>query len=69
MAGDPALPGELVTTPKTPKTPEGPRFSELKRPHRRALERVGEIGAYLPGRLNLSRIPPNRMAAPARYAL
>jgi hypothetical protein len=35
----------------------------------RALERVDEIGAYRLGRLKLSQIPPNRMAALARYAL
>ncbi|MCZ7431685.1 DUF4158 domain-containing protein [Streptomyces sp. WMMC1477] len=35
----------------------------------RALERVDEIGAYRHGRLRLSQIPPNRMAALARYAL
>ncbi|GGV86285.1 transposase [Streptomyces gelaticus] len=74
---DPALPGELVATLKTP---EGARFSELERLRRpptrttgtafaRALERVDEIGAYRLGRLRLSQIPPNRMAALARYAL
>jgi TnpA family transposase len=74
---DPALPGELVATLKTP---EGSRFSELERLRRpptrttgtafaRALERVDEIGAYRLGRLRLSQIPPNRMAALARYAL
>ncbi|MEU5845729.1 Tn3 family transposase [Saccharopolyspora shandongensis] len=35
----------------------------------RALERVDEISAYRLGRLKLSQIPPNRMAALARYAL
>lgn len=35
----------------------------------RALERVDEIGAYRLGRLKLSQVPPNRMAALARYAL
>lgn len=35
----------------------------------RALERVDEIRAYRLGRLRLSQIPPNRMAAMARYAL
>ncbi|GGW71573.1 hypothetical protein FHS32_004185 [Streptomyces albaduncus] len=74
---DPALPGELVATLKTP---EGARFSELERLRRpptrttgtafaRALERVDEVGAYRLGRLRLSQIPPNRMAALARYAL
>ncbi|MFJ2893540.1 Tn3 family transposase [Streptomyces sp. NPDC087218] len=74
---DPALPGELVATLKTP---EGRRFSELERLRRpptrttgtafaRALERVDEIGAYRLRRLRLSQIPPNRMAALARYAL
>ncbi|MGW6483970.1 Tn3 family transposase [Streptomyces sp. NPDC055059] len=74
---DPALPGDLV---ETLKTPEGSRFSELERLRRpptrttgtafaRALERVDEIGAFQLGRLKLSQIPPNRMAALARYAL
>ncbi len=74
---DPALPGDLVAALKTPK---GSRFSELERlrwpPTRttgtafaRALERVDEIGAYRLRRLKLSQIPPNRMAALARYAL
>ncbi|CAL9644983.1 hypothetical protein SUDANB178_06416 [Streptomyces sp. enrichment culture] len=60
--------------------PEGSRFSELERLRRpstrttgtafaRALERVDEIGAYRLGRLRLSQIPPNRMAALAPYAL
>ncbi|GHA81271.1 hypothetical protein GCM10010392_04210 [Streptomyces clavifer] len=73
----PALPGDLVATLKTP---EGSRFSELERLRRpptrttgtafaRALEWVDEIGAYRLGRLRLSQIPPNRMAALARYAL
>nr|WP_262697948.1 hypothetical protein [Streptomyces sp. NEAU-383] len=64
----------------TLKTPEGSRFSELERLRRpptrttgtafaRALERVDEIGAYRLGRLKLSQIPLNRMAALARYAL
>jgi TnpA family transposase len=35
----------------------------------RALERVDEIGAFQLGRLRLSQIPPNRLAALARYAL
>nr|WP_246108868.1 hypothetical protein [Streptomyces sedi] len=74
---DPALPGDLVATLTTPV---GSRFSELERLRRpptrttgtafaRALERVDEIGAYWLGRLRLSQIPPNRMAALARYAL
>lgn len=72
---DRSLPGELVVTLKTP---DGSRFSELeglRRPPKRAkgmafaraLEWVDEIGAYRPGRLRLSQVPPNRMAAPARY--
>jgi hypothetical protein len=35
----------------------------------RALERVDEISAFQLGRLKLSQIPPNRLAALARYAL
>ena len=64
----------------TLKTPEGARFSELERLRRpptrttgtafaRALERVDEIGAFQLGRLKLSQIPPNRLAALARYGL
>ncbi len=74
---DPALPGDLVATLATP---EGRRYSELERLRRpqtrttgtafaRALERVDEIGAFQLGRLKLSQIPPNRLAALARYAL
>nr|WP_237552768.1 hypothetical protein [Streptomyces sp. SID5789] len=74
---EPALPGDLVATLKTP---EGFRLSELewlRRPptrttgtaFARALERVDEIGTYRLGRLKLSQIPPNRMAARAWYAL
>ncbi|MCC8477300.1 hypothetical protein LMJ41_05240 [Streptomyces globisporus] len=59
---------------------EGLRFSDLerlRRPSARAtgaafacaLERVGEIGAYWLGRLRLSQILPNRVAALAWYAL
>ncbi len=73
----PALPGDLVAALKEP---EGSRFSDLERLRRPpartagaafacALERVGEIGAYWLGRLRLSQIPPNRMAALAWYAL
>ncbi|MEU9888762.1 hypothetical protein [Sphaerisporangium sp. NPDC051011] len=62
------------------KTPEVGRVSELERLRRpptrttgtaiaRALERVDEISAFQLGRLKLSQIPPNRLAALARYAL
>ncbi|MEV6985612.1 hypothetical protein AB0M95_30730 [Sphaerisporangium sp. NPDC051017] len=62
------------------KTPEGRRISELERLRRpstrttgtaiaRTLERVDEISAFQLGRLKLSQIPPNRLAALARYAL
>ncbi|GAA0899537.1 hypothetical protein GCM10009574_084450 [Streptomyces asiaticus] len=65
---------------ETLTTPEGSRFSDLERLRRpprrttgtafaRALERVDEISAFQLGRLKLSQIPPNRMAALARYAL
>ncbi|CAM5723846.1 hypothetical protein SBADM41S_03340 [Streptomyces badius] len=75
---DPALPGGIPAA--TLKTPEGSRFWQLERlrllltrttgtAFARALERVDEIGAYRLGRLRLSQIPPNRMAALARYAL
>jgi hypothetical protein len=69
-----ALPRDRVATLKTP---EGRRYSELERLRRpptrttgtafaRALERVDEIGAFQLGRLRLSQIPPNRLAALAR---
>ncbi|MEU9920032.1 Tn3 family transposase [Streptomyces griseoluteus] len=74
---DPALPADLVATLVTP---EGGRYSELERLRRpptrttgtafaRSLERVDEIGAFQLGRLKLSQIPPNRLAALARYGL
>ncbi|MFJ7271998.1 Tn3 family transposase [Streptomyces sp. NPDC099050] len=74
---DPALPADLVATLSVP---EGGRYSELERLRRpptrttgtafaRSLERVDEIGAFQLGRLKLSRIPPNRLAALARYGL
>ncbi|MCX4736944.1 hypothetical protein OG611_40050 [Streptomyces sp. NBC_01363] len=47
----------------------GPPTPTTGRAFARALERVDEIGAFQRGRLKLSQIPPNRMAALARYAL
>jgi hypothetical protein len=66
--------------PALPADPEGGRYSELERLRRpptrttgtafaRSLERVDEIGAFQLGRLKLSQIPPNRLAALARYGL
>ncbi|WP_405393899.1 Tn3 family transposase [Streptomyces gougerotii] len=74
---DAALPGDLVATLVTP---EGARFSELERLRRpptrttgtafaRSLERVDEIAAFQLGRVRLSQVPPNRLAALARYGL
>ncbi|GAU71419.1 transposase TnpA [Streptomyces sp. NBRC 110611] len=74
---DPSLPGDLVALLKTP---EGKRFSELERMRRpptrttgtamkNALQTVEEISAYRLGRLKLSQLPPNRLAALARYGL
>ncbi|WSQ82564.1 DUF4158 domain-containing protein (plasmid) [Streptomyces sp. NBC_01213] len=74
---DSALPVDLVATLVTP---EGGRYSELERLRRpptrttgtafaRSLERVDEISAFQLGRLKLSQIPPNRLAALARYGL
>ena len=74
---DAALPGDLVATLVTP---EGARFSELERLRRpptrttgtafaRSLERVDEIGAFQLGRVRLAPVPPNRLAALARYGL
>lgn len=58
--------------------PEGKRVSELERlrtpPTKstgtamvRAMERVEEISAFALGRVNLSRVPVNRLSTPARY--
>ncbi len=74
---DAALPQDLVATLVTP---EGARFSELERLRRpptrttgtafaRSLERVDEIAAFQLGRVRLSQVPPNRLAALARYGL
>lgn len=74
---DPALPGDLVATLKTP---EGKRYSyleTLRRPPTRttgtamkaALQRVDEIAAFQLGRVKLNKVPPNRLAALARYGL
>ncbi|MFF8289075.1 DUF4158 domain-containing protein [Streptomyces sp. NPDC016309] len=74
---DRELPEQLVATLVTP---EGKRYSELERLRRpptrttgtafaRALERVDEIGAFGLGRVRLNKIPPNRLAALARYGL
>lgn len=64
----------------TLKTPEGKRFSELERMRRpptrttgtamkAALQRVDDIASFHLGRLRLEQIPPNRLAALARYGL
>jgi TnpA family transposase len=77
VRADRELPGQLVATLVTP---EGKRFSELERLRRpptrttgtafaRALERVDEIGAFGLGRVRLNKIPPNRLAALARYGM
>lgn len=77
VRADRELPGQLVATLVTS---EGKRFSELERLRRpptrttgtafaRALERVDEIGAFGLGRVRLNKIPPNRLAALARYGL
>ena len=74
---DPGLPGALVALLKVP---EGARFSELERLRRpstrntgtamaAALGRVNEISAFGLGRVDLSRVPPNRLAALAGYGL
>ncbi len=36
---------------------------------KRALERVDEIAVYRLGRVKLDKLPPNRLAALARYGL
>ncbi|MFJ6438571.1 Tn3 family transposase [Streptomyces sp. NPDC091416] len=74
---DPALLADLVALLETP---EGRRYSHLenfRRPPtktsgtamKRALERVDEIAVYRLGRVKLDKLPPNRLAALARYGL
>ncbi|WP_331738870.1 Tn3 family transposase [Streptomyces sp. NBC_01276] len=74
---DPALAGELV---RLLQVPQGARFSELERLRRpptrttgtamaRALDRVNEISAFQLGRVNLTRVPVNRLSTLARYGL
>jgi TnpA family transposase len=74
---DPSLPTDLVALLQTP---EGRRYSYLesfRRPPtkttgtamKRALERVDEIAVYRLGRVKLDKLPPNRLAALARYGL
>ncbi|XUK64311.1 DDE transposase (plasmid) [Plantibacter sp. RU18] len=74
---NPALPGDLAALLTTAV---GARFSELERLRRpptrttgagfaRALERVAEIDAYQVSGVRLGQVPPNRLAALARYAL
>lgn len=74
---DPSLPADLVALLETP---EGRRYSHLetfRRPPtkttgtamKRALERVDEIAVYRLGRVKLDKLPPNRLAALARYGL
>ncbi|MER6917054.1 Tn3 family transposase [Streptomyces sp. NPDC000594] len=74
---DPSLPGDLVATLKRV---EGRQFSELemlRRPPTRttgtamkgALQRVEDIAAFRLGRVKLDKVPPNRLAALARYGL
>ncbi|MEV4183935.1 DUF4158 domain-containing protein [Streptosporangium canum] len=74
---DPALSAELVALLQVP---EGKRWSHLERLRRpptrtsgtgmaKALERVEEISAFGLGRLRLAHVPPNRLAALARYGL
>ncbi|MFG2873976.1 Tn3 family transposase [Streptomyces sp. NPDC048337] len=74
---DKSLPADLVGLLQVP---EGKRFSyleELRRPPtrttgtamKRALQRVDEIAVYRLGRLKLDQLPPNRLAALARYGL
>nr|WSU78229.1 hypothetical protein OG499_37125 [Streptomyces anulatus] len=74
---DPVLPGELV---RLLEVPDGARVSELERLRRpptrttgtamaRALDRVNEISAFQLGRVNLARVPVNRLTTLARYGL
>ncbi|WLQ69231.1 Tn3 family transposase [Streptomyces glycanivorans] len=74
---DPVLPGELV---RLLEVPDGARVSELERLRRpptrttgtamaRALDRVNEISAFQLGRVNLTRVPVNRLSTLARYGL
>ncbi len=74
---DPMLPGLLVDLLEVP---DGARFSELERLRRsptrttglamaRALDRVNDIAVFGLGRVNVERVPPNRLASLARYGL
>jgi hypothetical protein len=74
---DPALPPALVALLPVP---EGARRSELERLRRpptrstgtamaKALDRVNEISGFGLGRVNLSRVPVNRLATLARYGM
>ncbi|MFA7764358.1 Tn3 family transposase [Streptomyces sp. NRRL S-448] len=74
---DPALPAELAALLVVP---EGARYSHLevlRRPPTRttgtalarALDRVNDIAAFQLGRVNLSRVPVNRLSTLARYGL
>ncbi|WTO41785.1 DUF4158 domain-containing protein [Streptomyces chartreusis] len=77
LRADKSLPGDLAGLLVVP---EGKRFSyleEMRRPPtkttgtamKRALQRVDEIAVYRLGRLKLDKLPPNRLAALARYGL
>ncbi len=74
---DPMLPGLLVDLLEVP---DWARFSELERLRRsptrttglamaRALDRVNDIAVFGLGRVNVERVPPNRLASLARYGL
>lgn len=74
---DPLLPGLLVDLLDVP---EGARISELERLRRsptrttgtamaQALDRVNDIALFRLGRVNIDRVPPNRLTTLARYGM
>ncbi|MFE4210563.1 hypothetical protein ACFRSX_37180 [Streptomyces goshikiensis] len=74
---DASLPADLVALLDVP---EGRRISELERLRRpptrttgtgmaKALERMDEISGFRLGRVKLDKVPPNRLATPARVGL
>ncbi|WP_234426253.1 DUF4158 domain-containing protein [Streptomyces kebangsaanensis] len=74
---DPSLPEDLVALLQTPQSKRYSYLEQLRRPPTRttgtammqALQRVDEIAAYRLGRVKLNKVPPNRLAALARYAV
>ncbi len=74
---DPALPPALVALLPVPAGARRSELERLRRPPTRstgtamakALDRVNEISGFGMGRVNLSRVPVNRLATLARYGM